>query len=74
MPSTPRDQILELLAANPEGLATLAIVRHFGERKRSVVVVTLGRLAARGHLIRSTEGKITESTVWRLLPPSRSAP
>jgi hypothetical protein len=63
---TRRDRILALLATHPGGLATQAIVRYLGEEERTAINVTLGRLAAGGHLVRSTKGKITESTVWRL--------
>jgi hypothetical protein len=65
-----RDRILALLATHPEGMATLAIIRHFGEEERAITAA-LARSVEGGVLVRSAAGKITPSTVWRLLAPKQ---
>jgi hypothetical protein len=65
-----RTQILELLRAHPDGIATLPLAQQLGvtidSRKYRGVIDILGRMVERGDLVRSQGER--HSTVWALAP------
>ena len=62
---TLRGQILELLRAHPDGIATLPLMERLGA-ERSALISVLGRMAQCG-LVRATAGTAAAS-IWTIGP------
>jgi hypothetical protein len=65
-----RTQLLELLRAHPNGMATLPLAQQLGvtvdSRNYRAVIDTLSRMVGRGDVVRSQGAR--HSAVWALAP------
>ncbi len=70
MPTQRRAQILELLRAHPDGMATLPLAQQLGatfdSREYRTIVDALNRMVGRGDVVRSQGAR--HSIVWALAP------